>query len=178
MHGHHVFNCPCWESLDMTTNAKKVMKTPIAKNFVIVMATSRQLLEDYLLKSNCEGHHLACSSLEVVMDNFSTLASPNYHNFVSSSKHFIHSGMGMMIVLWRLRSFGFQVHSRYHVLVAIQRQNTCLQNVSRPSKEWCGSREMYAGWWGHGKIVDHVWQCQMFEGLDHLHMSCIRWQIL
>jgi hypothetical protein len=45
------------------------------------MAASKQFLADYLLKSpaNVEGHHLVGSSIEVVMDKFSTLASSNCH---------------------------------------------------------------------------------------------------
>ena len=74
------------------------MKTPTAKNSAIVMAASKKFLTNYLLKSpsNGDGHHLADSSLKVVMDKFSTIASPNYHNFVFGSKHFDRSGMGMM----------------------------------------------------------------------------------
>lgn len=44
--------------------------------------------------SNGEGYHLANSSLEVVMDKFSTLASPNCRNFILVSKSFAHSEMG------------------------------------------------------------------------------------
>ena len=81
------------------------MKTPTAKNFAIVMATSKTFLTDYLLKypSNGEGHHLAGSSLEVVMDKFNTLASPNCHIFVSSSKHFVCSGMDTMNSIMALK---------------------------------------------------------------------------
>lgn len=74
------------------------MKTPIAKNFAIVMATSKQLLANYLMKppSNCEVNHLVGLYVKVVMDEFCTLVSLNCCNFVSSSKHFIRNGMGIM----------------------------------------------------------------------------------
>jgi hypothetical protein len=75
--------------------ANEVIKTPTAKNSAIVLAASKQFLADYLLKSpaNVEDHHLVGSSLEVVMDKFSVLASPNCRNFVSGSKRFLRSGM-------------------------------------------------------------------------------------
>ena len=62
------------------------------------MAANKKFLADYLLKSpsNDEGHHLAGLLLEVVMDKFNTIASPNYHNFVSGSKRFVRSRMGTM----------------------------------------------------------------------------------
>jgi hypothetical protein len=54
------------------------------------MAASKKFLVDYLLKSpsNNGGHHLAGKLLEVVMDKFRILASPNCRNFVSGSKCF------------------------------------------------------------------------------------------
>ena len=60
------------------------------------MAMSKQFFAYYLLKSpsNSGGHHLACPSLEIIMDKCSTLASPNCHNFILGSKRFIRSGMG------------------------------------------------------------------------------------
>jgi hypothetical protein len=71
-------------------------KHPLPKNSAIVLAVSKQFLADYLLKSpsNSERHHLTCLSLEVVMDKFRVLASPNCRNFVSGSKRFVCSGMG------------------------------------------------------------------------------------
>ena len=87
VHNHLVANDTCYESMDMAYQcvANEVLKTPTAKNSAIVMATNKQLLVDYLLKSpaNIEGHHLVESSLEVVMDKFNTLASPNCCSFVS-----------------------------------------------------------------------------------------------
>lgn len=86
------------------------MKTPTAINYVIVMAASKQFLFDYILKSptNVEGTCLEGSSLEMVMDKFIALTSPNYCNFVSSSKSFVHSGMGTMDNIMALKD-----HSRF-----------------------------------------------------------------
>ena len=104
---HLVSNVTCYESLDVAYQgvANEVMKTPFAKNFAIVMATSQKFLADYLLKfpSNSEGHHLACSSLEVGIDKFSNLASPNNYNCVSGSKYFVCSGMGTMDSMMALK---------------------------------------------------------------------------
>ena len=74
------------------------MKIPTVKNFVIMIATNKHFLIDYLLKSpsNNEGHYLVGLSLEVVMDKSSTLTSPNCRNFISGFKCFAHSGMGKM----------------------------------------------------------------------------------
>ena len=61
------------------------------------MATNKkEFLLDYLLKSSSNGdeHHLGGSSLEIVMDKFSPLASPNCRNFVSDSNRFVRSRMG------------------------------------------------------------------------------------
>ena len=54
------------------------------------MATNKQFPANYLLRSPAsgEGHRLVGSSLEVVMDKFGTLVSPNCHNFVSELKYF------------------------------------------------------------------------------------------
>ena len=97
VHDHLVANGTCRESLDIAYQcvANKVLKTPTAKNSAIIMAASKQFLADYLLKSSTssKNHHLVGSSLEVVMDKFSTLASPNYRNFESGSKCFLRSGM-------------------------------------------------------------------------------------
>ena len=97
---HPVSNGTCRELLDMAYQcvANEVMKTFTAKNFTIVMAMRKRFLADYLLKSpsNGEGHHLVGSSLEIVMDKFSTLAFLNCRNFVSGSKRFVRSRMGTM----------------------------------------------------------------------------------
>lgn len=93
-------NDTCHKSLDVTYQcvANEVTKTTTAKNFTIVIAVNKQFLTDYVFKfpSNSEGHHLAGSSLEVVMDKFSILSSPNCCNFVPGFKHFVRSGMDTM----------------------------------------------------------------------------------
>jgi hypothetical protein len=86
--------------------ANEVAKTPTAKNSAIVMAASKQFLADYILKSPFPGekNHLHGASLEVVMDKFSTLASPNCRNFVAGSKRFIRSGMGSLDSIMALKN--------------------------------------------------------------------------
>jgi hypothetical protein len=115
-----VANGTCRESLDMTYQcvANEVLKTPTIKNSTIVIAASKQFLADYLLKSpaNVEGHYLVGSSLEVVMDKFNTLASPNCCNFVSGSKFFLRSGMRTMDSIMALKdhsAFKFVHGSRF-----------------------------------------------------------------
>ena len=86
------------------------MKTSTAKNSAIVMAMIKQFLIDYLLESPSNGkdHHLVGLLLEVVMDKFSALTYPNCCNFVSSTRHFVCSGMDTMHSIMAQRSFGFQ----------------------------------------------------------------------
>ena len=69
------------------------------------MLASKQFLIDYILKSPMLGanNHLHGISLEVAMDKFSTLASPNYMNFVTDSKCFVESGMGSMESIMALK---------------------------------------------------------------------------
>ena len=78
--------------------ANKVPKSYIAKNFAIVKVASKQFLVEYILKSPLprEENHFHGVSLEIVVDKFSTLASPNYINFLADSKYFIRSRMGSM----------------------------------------------------------------------------------
>ena len=139
VHEYHASNDICRESLDMVYQCifNEVMKTPTAKNFAIVMATSKKILAYYLLKSpsNDEGYHLACSSLKVVINKFNIFTSPNYRNFVLGSKHFVRSEMGTMDSIMALKGHsGFKyVHGS-----KFPRQ-FCLQNVSRSSGKWCGS---------------------------------------
>ena len=81
VHDHHPANHTCRETLDMTYQcvANEVLKTSTSKNLAIILATSKQFLVDYLLKSPASGKNqqLVGSSLEVVMEKFSTLASLN-----------------------------------------------------------------------------------------------------
>ena len=104
---HHVSHGTCRELRDMAyqCDVPEVMKTPTVRNSAIVMAASKKFLADYLLKSssNGEGHHLAGSSLEVVMDKFNALASPNCRNFVLGSKRFVRSGIDMMDSIMALK---------------------------------------------------------------------------
>jgi hypothetical protein len=83
--------------------ANEVAKTPTTRNLTIVMVASKYFLANYILKSPLlrENNHLHGASLEVVMDKFSALASPNCGNFVAGSKHLICSGMGPWIASWR-----------------------------------------------------------------------------
>jgi hypothetical protein len=117
---HHVSSGTCRESLDMTYQcvATEVMKTSPATNSAIVMASNKKILTDYRLKSpsNSKGHHLVGSSLEVVINKFSTLASLYCRNFVSGSRRFVRSGMSTMDSMMALKDHsGFKyVHgSRY-----------------------------------------------------------------
>jgi hypothetical protein len=98
--------------------ANEVLKTPTTTNSAIVMAASKQFLADYFLRSPTvgEGHHLVGSSLEVVMDKFSTLAFPNCRNFVSGSKCFVRSKMKTMDSIMALKdhyAFKFVYGSRF-----------------------------------------------------------------
>ena len=75
------------------------------------MAASKNFLADYLLKfpSNGEEHHLARSLLEVVMDKFTTIASPNCRNFISGSKGLVVNGMGTLDSIMALKDhLGFK----------------------------------------------------------------------
>ena len=107
VHEHLISNGTCRESLDMTYQcvAIEIVKTSTAKNSAIVMTASKKIITDYLLKSpsNGDGYHLAGSSLEVIMDKFSTLTSPNCRNFVSGSIHFVCRGMGTMDSIMALK---------------------------------------------------------------------------
>jgi hypothetical protein len=144
VHDHPVSYGTCHKFLDIAYEcvANEVTKTSIAKNSAIVMTTNKQFLTNYLLKSpsNSERHRLTCSSLEVVMDKFSTLASPNCRNFVSDSKRFLRSRMGTMDSIMTLKDYSsfkyvhasrFPGQSKDKVFV--------FQNISRSSGKWCGS---------------------------------------
>ena len=120
MHDHIVSNGICRDLLDMAYQcvANEVLKTTTATNSTIILGASKQLLADYLRKSPTigEGHHLVGSSLEVVMDKYSTLASPNCCNFVFGSKRFVHSGMETMESIMALKdhsTFKFVHGSRF-----------------------------------------------------------------
>lgn len=57
MHDQFLSNGTCHESLDIAHQcvANEVINTPIAKNFAIIMAASKQFIADYLLKSLSNG---------------------------------------------------------------------------------------------------------------------------
>jgi hypothetical protein len=86
VHDHLVANDTHCESLDLAYHCVtiEVLKTPTTKNSAIIMTVSKQFFANYLLKSpaNVKGHHLVGSSLEVVMDKFNILTSPNCRNLV------------------------------------------------------------------------------------------------
>lgn len=106
MHNHHVSNDTCHASLDMAYQcvANEVMNTSTAKIYIIMKiiymcygdGKEQYFLAYYLLKllSTCKGNHLVGSSLDLLMDKFNSLASPNYQNLVSRSKIFVYSGWG------------------------------------------------------------------------------------
>ena len=70
----------CRELLDMAFHcvANEVSIIPIPKNSTIVMVASKQFLVDYILKSPILGeiNQLHGILLDVIIDKFSTLASP------------------------------------------------------------------------------------------------------
>jgi hypothetical protein len=161
VHEHPVSNGTCRDSLDMAYQcvANEVMKTPTAKNSAIVMAASKQFLAVYLLKSpsNGEGHHLVGESLEVVMDKYSILASPNCRNFVSGSKRFVCSGMGTMDSIMALKDHsGFKYVHGSRFPGQSKDKSICLQNVSRSSWKWCGSCQTYEGGRRYGEFINNV----------------------
>lgn len=84
--------------------AKEVMKTPTQK-IAIVMEMNKQFLIYYLLNSpiNGKAHHMVGLLLEVVIDKFTTLASPNCRDFVYGSNQFMHCGMGTMVRIVALK---------------------------------------------------------------------------
>ena len=104
--------------------AIEVTKDTNNKKSIIVMAASKQFLSYHLFEShwNLEGYYLVGSSLEVVMDKFTTLASLNCRNFVVGSKWFVHSGMGTMTTLWWLLS---EVATKKGIYMLLEWGATC-----------------------------------------------------
>jgi hypothetical protein len=143
----------------------KVLKTSTAKKSAIVMATNKQFLADYLLKSpaNVEGHHLVGSSLEVVMDKFSTLVSPNCCNFVSRSKRFLRSGMGTMDGIMALKNhsaFKF-VHSSWFPGQSKDKMFVFKMSIDLPGSGVELVNRMQVGW-------DMKNSCIMFDHVKRL----------
>jgi len=86
---HHVSHVSCHETLDIVYQfvANEVMKTPTPKKLYNCDG-NKQLIYGWLpphVPYKCLRHHRNGSSLEMVMDKFTTLVSPNCHNFVSWS---------------------------------------------------------------------------------------------
>ena len=80
--GHHIHTVSdgvCLDSIDLMYNcvAPEVAKTPNAKNSAIVMAASKKFLVDWLLCPTPGQAHLQGASLDLVMDKFNNLSSPN-----------------------------------------------------------------------------------------------------
>ena len=73
IHKHLMSNGTCSESLDKFYQcaAYEVIKPSTTKNYVVGIATSKQFLANYLLKSpsNSKRHHLASSSLSVSINS-------------------------------------------------------------------------------------------------------------
>ena len=158
IHEHLVPNDTRCESLDMNYQyvANVVIKTPTARNSVIILAMSKKFLADYLLKSpsNGEGHHLASSSLEVVIDKISIFASSNCRDFVSCSNHFVCCELGMMDCIMALKDHsGFKyVHdSRFP-----EQSKDKIFVFRMSSMKWCGSCKTYASGRRYGKFMDIV----------------------
>ena len=113
VHDHHESTIVYHESLDMLFQCigNEVSKSPTSKNSMIVMIANKQLMVDYIQKSfpPIEKNHLHRASLEVVMNIFSTLASPNSMNFVVGSKRFIRSEVAFMGKIMAFKDhFGFK----------------------------------------------------------------------
>jgi hypothetical protein len=88
------------------------MKTQFVKNSFILIAMSKQILWNYILRSPTynEGHHFVGLLLEVVMDKFITLTSHNCRNFLSRSKGFVYSGMDMIdSIMTLINHLGFKL---------------------------------------------------------------------
>lgn len=107
-----ISNGMCRESIDIAYQciAKEVGKPPTAKNSTIVIVANKQLFANYLLKSPIPRmkNHLKEASLELVMDKFQILVSPNCRKFMVGSKRFIRSSIGTMDSIMALND-----HSRF-----------------------------------------------------------------
>ena len=86
MHDHHVSNGTCRESLDIAYKCVANEDTKYHCQKLHYSNGNEQTIIGILSPSNGKRHHFASSSLKVVMDQFSILASPNCRYFVSGSK--------------------------------------------------------------------------------------------
>jgi hypothetical protein len=114
-----VSNGVCQEFVDLAYQcmAKEVYKTPIAKNSAIIMATGKQFLIDYLLKTFTpkKKHLFQGASLDVIMDKFATLVLSKVRNFWARLKRLVQSSMETMENIMELNDhswFKF-VHNNY-----------------------------------------------------------------
>jgi hypothetical protein len=112
VHKHYMSNGTCRESLDMAYQciANEVYKT---NNSLQTIYLNLHQMVKYSIWQFL--------SLEVIMDTFSTFASPNCRKFVWGSKHFIHNKMNMIdsIIYNTQRPFGLQIRLWQHILRAI-----------------------------------------------------------
>jgi hypothetical protein len=86
MHNHSVSDGICQETLNSISSLirQEVFKTPIAKNFAIPMAASKELLDKYLIHSGPGPKKMLWGkALEDVLDKFEHLSSPNLWNMIS-----------------------------------------------------------------------------------------------
>ena len=92
-HEHPVSDGMCRETIDQihTLIGEEVSKTPTAKNSAIALAASKEFLSTFLLQTD---HNtptpLRGPDLNVVMDKFKLLSSPNVRSIISSFR--LHSG--------------------------------------------------------------------------------------
>lgn len=106
-HNHPVSQGTCQDSMDIMYDcvAKEVQKTPNAKNSAIIMAASKNYLADALIRPTPGGSNLQGASMDVVMDQFETLTSPNLRNFVSGTKRFFRQGRGVTDSILELKDY-------------------------------------------------------------------------
>ena len=83
--------------------AKEVQRTPKATNSAIIMAASKNYLSNYLIRPSFESSNLEGASMDVVLDQFETLSSPNIQNLMSTCKNFYSGGKGVMDNIMELK---------------------------------------------------------------------------
>jgi len=86
-HSHPVANGLYRESLDTISSliAREVAKTPTAKTSAIALAASKEFLDTFLVdEGDGPKEMLRGKALDVVMDKFQVLSSPNVRNIVAS----------------------------------------------------------------------------------------------
>ena len=86
MHNHPISDGICWETFDTIFGliAQEVSKTPTTKNSTISMAASKEFLYKYPIHSGPRSKKMLWDhELEVVLDKFEPLGSPNLRNTIS-----------------------------------------------------------------------------------------------